>query len=152
MKSEEDEVREQDAPVGAESRHQSEPVQPLARRQQQVSDVAPVEPLAFHDERLGPRDVLRGADLDGKAEQLAVGRVLKPVVVNRRHAVAAAEYEIHEVTLSEHLSEEVRERQFGPVPGAVERPPERGLDVLAPQEQVEVLRAVSGVGVVRQGA
>src|SRR5687768_13960636 len=133
------EMRQENAPVVAEARHQARPVDALGRRAQDVRDVTAVEPLALHDERLGPDHLLGRDQTYGMVEHGGLDAVAEPVVVDRGHPVARAEDHVDEVVAAARLAEPVGERQLRLAAGGGEDV-EHPLDVARMHEDVEVLR------------
>ncbi len=144
-----DEVGEEDAPVVAEAAQQPFPIQGLAAAPDQVGDVGPVKPLAFLDVSLRPDHLLGGAELDRDAEDLGVGRVREPLLIDLGHAVARAVDDVDELVLAASLGQPVRERNFGAIPGGGERL-EDPVAVAPGEEDVQVLRMPFDPRVLRQ--
>jgi hypothetical protein len=115
-----------------------------------VHDVRTVEPLALHDERLLPEQLLARYDLHRHAEHLRLDRVLEPTVVNGAGAVAGAEHEIDEVLVPPRLREPVREGELGSVARRLECL-HRAIEVGAAKEEVEVLRVAHDPRVLEEG-
>ena len=108
---------------GASRRSQSSS---SAAARQQVGDVAAVEALALHDERLRPDHLLGRAEPDRHPEHLVLDRVLEPAVVHPRDAVARAEDHVDEVLAVAGLAQPVGEGALGAVALACERRRARG--------------------------
>src|ERR1700720_3365453 len=73
-----DEMGEQDAPVGTEPRQQSLPVKPPAAGTNKMVDVGAVEAFAFHDKRLLPDHFFDGDELDARPQYFPRRGMFKP--------------------------------------------------------------------------
>jgi hypothetical protein len=115
-----------------------------------VHDVGAVEPLALHDERLLPDQLLAGNDLHRHAEHLRLHRVVEPAVVDLAHAVAGVEHQVDEVIVLPCLAEPVGEGELGAVARVPQRA-HRAIHVRATEEEVEVLRVADDSRVLEEG-
>src|ERR1051326_3974213 len=146
---EQNEMREQRAPVRTEALDEALPIELLARRANHVRDVRAVEALALHDQSLRPDHLLGRNQLDVHVEHFLSHRELEPSVVDTRDAVARAENQIDEVLAFVGLAEPVRKRQLRVVSRALKRRL-RARKIVAADEDVEVFRMALDAGVTRE--
>ena len=139
-------VREQQRPVAIEPTQDALPIDDVRAVPHEVHHVRTVEALALHDEGFLPEKLLDGSDLDGHPKHVGFQRALEPRVVNATDPVAGAENEIHVIARLVRLGQPVREADLDAIAG-VAKGAERALQVVASQEQVEILRVPNDAGV-----
>src|SRR5687767_7179961 len=106
-----------------EAAQQSIPIQFVALRVEQVSDIGAIVTLALHDEGFLPDRFLNRTKFYRPAENFSLRRSFKPAFVNLAEPVAGVEDDVDELSavVIIGLAEPVRERDFSPEAAAVKR-------------------------------